>query len=542
MDDIKDFVLSEYKGTGVQPATYSIGKYDLLIPRRYALANGDYTKFEEALLQKYIAGKSAEVQKYKDAKISPIPAIRFNNTLIAKPFSMRDMPTAQARNLVIEDVYAHYNKAIRLAIKLNNAYPNTHHYASLDNTDMKQMRVLYDEYLQDNLKDKALIATAKMGNMLKKSAKLLRGNILSIDLPKIKALHKKNVSKLSKKLKRGLLIGAISAVGLTGAIHFANSDKNGKQPVEITTVTLDPQAQALANYVQHCRECLQKKGLSQLNDVQEHNLQVYAKTQYERNTLIAFAENFHSEAYDDNKGVITIGYGTTKWLNENGEPMKVMGKLGKKSNIQLGQTINKEDAMEQVNRYSDNIILPDIIGKIKVPLNESQMICTHNFAYIAGSNKFEDSDYLQALNSGKSNEYAGQCLSQWRLDRGVAKRFYFANLILNDKITINDIEKLTPSGCYNLQLEDCVACEKNADGSIKKRAKRPVYANKNGLTYFATDKENIDYCLNVASQPAKAPRVVDIMPNKGNGMVKSAQNQTSTRIKLPLNAKDGRSN
>ncbi len=273
---------------------------------------------------------------------------------------------------------------------------------------------------------------------------------------------------------------------------------------------------------ENVQEFLAQQGLDTLNDVQQHNLNMFLKTRNARNMLIAFAENFEENTYDDKKGFLTIGYGCTNYLDEKGQPLEKYSKVSRKKSafVQAGQETTKAEATVQVDRRSNFVTLPKLLKLVKVKLTEEQMIVTNDFAYIT-NDKFDETQYLQALNEKKPNSYLSQCMALWNNDAGLPKRLFVSHLILNGYLRPAIIRTFKPSSCYNLTLDECYDCKKNPDGSTKmvklpvttrevvrgrlrkvvRSQIRPDYKIKNGLPSFSTDKDNIKTCI--ASMQAK---------------------------------------
>ena len=51
--------------------------------------------------------------------------------------------------------------------------------------------------------------------------------------------------------------------------------------------------------------------------------------------LVARWEGFEAKAYKDIVGVVTIGYGSTRWFNRPGQPI-----------VRMGETITRQEALE----------------------------------------------------------------------------------------------------------------------------------------------------------------------------------------------------
>ena len=366
------------------------------------------------------------------------------------------------------------------------------------------------------------------------------------NLAKFKAFWERNSTKLAI---------AIGATTLASALTFGtykhskeNLAKEKENPVQIDSTKKTSRSEgntdknnnknstpvgfdALNKNVQ---EFLESKGLGkeQLNDVQRHNLNVFIKTQKDFKLFVAFAENFYASAIDDKKGFATLGYGCTNYLDEKGQPLEKRGNSGKISAfVQMGQSITKIQAMEQVERVANFCILPKILEAVKVKLDENKMFVTKNFAYVANK-QFESSKFVEALNNHKSNKYLSQCLAIWNVDAGIPKRFFMLHLVLNNHLTPKEFINFRPVSCYNLTLDQCLVCKRNPDGSTKmkkipvvtteikkgRRQKitryqtRPDYLMKNGMPQFTNDPKLINLSINMMRAKSNERCVANIVP------------------------------
>lgn len=97
--------------------------------------------------------------------------------------------------------------------------------------------------------------------------------------------------------------------------------------------------------------------------------------------LIKVSEGFSSEPYLCPGGVWTIGYGTTRGVNKNSEP------------------ISKEFATELMVRDLIDFEM-DVMRLVKVPLTQNQFDALVSFIYNIGTTAFGKSTLLRKLNKG----------------------------------------------------------------------------------------------------------------------------------------------
>lgn len=552
--EYEDFLLKEYRNSRIAPTKVSVGKYDLPVPYAYANPMGDNRALKNALFDKYIKARLSEAQKYMKAGYKKIPVLCFQDIKIVKPFRLREKTDDEAQRLVTEAIVKRYGKAVKLTMALCEAYPDEKFAVRVDSESVRKMSAQYNRYLSESAKNKKSVSAIKVGKMLQEHGSLLYGTFKRISLPILQKMGQQYLKQLMalKRIyakKRNIINRTLGMTALAGVLtlgtcrqqqtaqpseggektefvknqdgmlngfisHIKNAGKNKRQGAA--------QSNSVVKLDENVQEFLAQQGLDTLNDVQQHNLNMFLKTRNARNMLIAFAENFEENTYDDKKGFLTIGYGCTNYLDEKGQPLEKYSKVSRKKSafVQAGQETTKAEATVQVDRRSNFVTLPKLLKLVKVKLTEEQMIVTNDFAYIT-NDKFEETQYLQALNEKKPNSYLSQCMALWNNDAGLPKRLFVSHLILNGYLRPAIIRTFKPSSCYNLTLDECYDCKKNPDGSTKmvklpvttrevvrgrlrkvvRSQIRPDYKIKNGLPSFSTDKDNIKTCI--ASMQAK---------------------------------------
>lgn len=572
--EYEDFLLSEYKNSNFEPFKISLGKYDFFVPVAYATGNYDYSAFEQALFSQYLKNQATEIAKYSKDGVRKIPTLRFKDMIIVKPYSLRNLQDDEAKLKVVENIYARYKKAVRLTMLLNNANPDNSLKIRVDTDNMKRLNKAYNQYLAQKFKDKALVSAAKMSDFTKQGGTILYNTFKVLTAPVFKNMSDKYLKRLEhikkifeKNHKRiGAVLGAATLCAFLSLSVYkcANPKKERKSDIIEAGIAPDKTLKNISDAVIHYKHAAKKDntskakqntatktigfetldenvqealtaqglGKDQLNDVQKHNLAAFINTQQDFRTFVAFAENFHSTTYDDNKGFLTIGYGCTNYLDEKGNPLEKCGIRGKMSAfVQKGQYITQRQAMQQVDRASYFYLLPKILKNVKVKLNNTKMFVTKNFAFVA-NNEFGDSEFVKALNENKPNNHLSRCLALWKVDAGISKRFFVLHMILNNYITADEIKTFKPAGCYNLQIDQCLVCHKNPDGSTKmkktpvvtteikngKKKKirrfknRPVYKIQNGMPQFYCKQQAIDEAVALMKAEPDEKCVAQIVP------------------------------
>ena len=112
--------------------------------------------------------------------------------------------------------------------------------------------------------------------------------------------------------------------------------------------------------------------------------------------FIADSEGYRETAYQDTRGVWTIGYGHTK-------------------NVKQGDKITKEDAEKFFKEDLEEHIIP--LKKVKVPLNDNQKAALASFIYNVGPTAFAKSTLLKKLNNGDIKGASDE-FDKWIYDNG----------------------------------------------------------------------------------------------------------------------------
>lgn len=113
--------------------------------------------------------------------------------------------------------------------------------------------------------------------------------------------------------------------------------------------------------------------------------------------LLRQLEGFRTQAYPDSGGIWTIGYGSTRWLDN--------------SAIRAGQTCTLQQA-EQLLEIKVQEFMTEVSKYIHVVLNQNQIDAIAIFVYNVGASAFESSTLLKYLNQQNYDEAANQFVWQ----------------------------------------------------------------------------------------------------------------------------------
>ena len=168
--EYEDYLLQEYNNSRLSPVKISVCKYDFIVPYAYANPMGNYEAFEEALFSKYLNAQSQEIAKYSDNGYRKVPTLTFKDRVIVTPYRLRNMQKQEAQLKIADEIYKHYNKAIRLTMALNKNKPEQKRYVKVDCGSVKSLDAEYNEYLLQKYQDKTMASAAKLEDMVKQKS------------------------------------------------------------------------------------------------------------------------------------------------------------------------------------------------------------------------------------------------------------------------------------------------------------------------------------------------------------------------------------
>ena len=124
--------------------------------------------------------------------------------------------------------------------------------------------------------------------------------------------------------------------------------------------------------------------------------------------IISLFEGKENQAYQDQGGIWTIGYGST-WNRDENRPVKE------------GDKISDQKALEWL-KLAIKDIQDDIIKLVKVPINENQKDSLTSFAYNIGRGAFEYSTLLKLLNKNAPKIQVADQFLRWNKVNGVVNK------------------------------------------------------------------------------------------------------------------------
>lgn len=234
--------------------------------------------------------------------------------------------------------------------------------------------------------------------------------------------------------------------------------------------------------------------------------------------MLIAVEGYADTAYDDGTGVMTIGSGTTFYLDEHGKHQKVS----------RGDEITPEQAMTHKWRFIESEML-DLLGdKMGRSCSDEELMACVGAGFCWGSKALGKSEFYRSVCQGEEKTQQMRKLTGFRKQKGLLKRSYLLAACLNGEWTAKDLLDMPlykykdygylNSGIYRLELGDIMSCKSGKDGKLLKDGKGnhiPIIG-EDGFCSFHNNKAEIKQKI---LQKAKyslsdKKRVRDFMPQE----------------------------
>jgi lysozyme len=131
-------------------------------------------------------------------------------------------------------------------------------------------------------------------------------------------------------------------------------------------------------------------------------------TKSKASEIIAFFEGKENEAYKDQGGVWTVGYGNT-WNRDENRP------------VQQGDKITDKKALEWL-KLAIKDIQDETLKLVKIPINQNQKDSLTSLAYNIGKGAFAKSTLLKLLNQGAPKIQVADQFLRWNKVKGIENK------------------------------------------------------------------------------------------------------------------------
>lgn len=188
----------------------------------------------------------------------------------------------------------------------------------------------------------------------------------------------------------------------------------------------------------------------------------------EISAMLIALEGYAGKVYDDGKGKLTIGSGTTFYLDDDGKPQ----------DVKAGDRTTPEKAMKDKWRFIEKELIKYLGDKVGRKCSDEELICCIGAAYCWGGTNFSNSEYYKSVKKGEPLSVQARKLTGFRQDKGHLKRYYLMAALLQGQWTPKDLLDMPIywksgkgyliSAIYNLKLGEIMPCKKNKKGKFIK--------------------------------------------------------------------------
>lgn len=471
----KNFLLQEYKEAEVSPKYVRLNGKEYLIPMDYF---ADYQDFQKAFIHDFFDVMRQDYELYKQNG-EPVQYVTFpdedKSLRLVVPYDWR------MQNRSKEEI------AARIFLRADKKYDHVMAYTlNLQNAVGKKLLPSY--VTSENLRD---LKREMAAQGLEKNVSQKLRHILQSAVKKTKNNPKWSVENLrlnaQKWFVRVSLAASLSGLGY-GVFQAQKADDSKATSQTQQLMTDDAFAQ---------KTSVVEKKRGAVNSVVKHNKKLFDQSLNDMICYIAFVEDYKKKAYNDKKNVPTVGYGTTYYLNENGQ---------KTRKVKYGDTLTVNEAAMQTERYLKHVVWPLIEKSVKVKLDHERLITTAQFAYLLSPKSFETSAYLDGLNRDFRGLKLANLMTEYSKDKGVSKRCLPAVYMMEGRLQVKDLLHMHAASVYNCPYDLVVMCKKNG-----KRIK-----DRNHIGRFKTDEESANRVMKIfaSSYHGKLNQTKSILPSQ----------------------------
>lgn len=483
-----------------------LGSKTFVVPYKYRKAAKNeadaVARFKDVLLD----FQTAEVNKYKEAGL-PVRGMRVEGVDYVMPYDYREkrVSSRALADYVEERAAAKYNMIIETCRELEKRG------VRLSDIDFSMAALAkYQHYMDKACKQEEQNARRVQSFCNKAKGKTSKKfNLSMAEIARQAGMLADRAAAFVKRRK--LILGVSAVIGLgTIGVNLLPQSCTEKEPVKKVLTTNTPIY--TGKYVDF-RGVEHSDTLGNIARIMDMKAEISA--------MLISVEGYADKAYKDGKGVLTIGSGTTFYLDDTGNI----------SRVREGDETTPEKAMNDKWRFIEAEMLELLGDKLGRACSGRELMATIGAGFCWGKNALEDSEYYKALRAGESEGKLSRKLTGFRKQKGLLKREYLLSACLEGKWTPKDLldmpiykYKGQYIGCsvYRLDLGDIMPCRQDKKGNLLKDRQGhhiPII----GKDDFGTFYDNADEIKQKLQNDAKyslvsVKQVRDFMPKE---MIKS---------------------
>lgn len=509
--DNDKYLLNEYfKHKSFDFLLTELGDKPFVVPYKYTVGSHVPQTSKKRFIEALLDFENIEIGKYKRAGLSP-KIVKYNGRDFVVPFnSSENLSPKQLANRCFDKAFAKYNAVINAVRELDNkGYPVElidFSTTSLNKYSKRLVELGSSMVLDSNTPQKVKMVQILQQNDNKKitkfntSPKSLKKQVAT----QVIKQEKKLFELLAPKYYKAAVVASLLGVG--AAVSFF-SDKKTQPLVDDNTNT---------SHLVDEKFFVDFTGEKHIDNWGNYNN--IQKLKPEISALLLAVEGFADNAFYDGGGTLTIGTGSTFYLDTNGSVSK----------IKKGDKISPEMAMTQKWRYIDKYMASIFGDKLGREASSEELLAGIGAGFCWGPNGLESSSFFKSLQDCEDLDTQINKISGFRKQKGLLKRGYLLACCLSGEWSAQDLLDLpvyylegkgyVNCSIYNLELHDILPCHKDKNGRYlkDKDGNNLPKIKKDGFCYdFYLDRAQI--IKNKLIQDAKKSKtpyvtVRDLMP------------------------------
>ena len=465
-------LLKEYQEAGQKPWRMKFGsKKSVIIPYLYTLDATSKEDIANRFEEDFFDINLRLAQDYKKRGERPLFVESGGRRYVVPyQYSKEEYDADKIAKKVFNKCLKKYKLSIALTDKINRLNPEDERIVCISYESCKKNKRKYEKLLAKKILNTSARALIKTGEFLAAGARFACEKGLGIDADRMK-----------KYVKRAIIGAAV--VGGSYMVYQQPVFKEKAKELKEHFVAKDKKNTKFC----FAEECGKKY------DDKYGNLKILDNAYDDLCVVLAALEGFHDKAFDDRLGNMTIGYGSTFYIDENGKD------IGK---IKAGDVISKEDAFLQKQRYIAEYMVPCLM-QVDRKLSEKEIVGFIATGFCIGQNELKSSKFLKLLSAG--NDDAWQALSVYGKQAGVRKRTALTSAYVKGEVSTKELLDFgwkDGENIYGAKISDFYKCPKGSEVPCKdeRRFCENIYYDKVG-----------DYVRKVIASGVKNP-VRDILP------------------------------
>lgn len=448
------YLIEEYLKNGTDDFLLAVlGQKTFVVPYKYRKVVKNETGAIERFKNVLLDFQAAEINKYMEAGL-PVSSIQVDGMDYVLPYQHREknVSSRALANYVENRAAEKYDMIIATCRELEK------HGVRLADIDFSMAALAKYQHRLEQVCEKEVQNARRVQNFCSKAKgkKSKTFNLTTEDIAKqAKMLANKAVRTVNfiKQHNRAFAVTAIIGLGFIGANLGPRRCSEFNSKITVPIEHKDTKKYFDFRGVEH------SDTLGNIARIMENKAEISA--------MLISVEGYAAEAYKDGVGVLTIGSGTTFYLDDDGNVCKVAE----------GDKTTPEKAMDDKWRFIEAEMLELLGDNLGRSCSDEELMATIGAGFCWGKKALANSKYYEALCAGESCDKLARKLTGFRKQKGLLKREYLISACLEKKWTAKDLLDMPiyeyngqylNGGIYRLALSDIMPCQRDRKGELKK--------------------------------------------------------------------------